>query len=288
MCRLLGFRSVLNSQVHRSLVSADNALSVQSAAHPDGWGVAYYRAGFPHVLRSATSAIGDNIFAQVSGVVASQTVLAHVRRATQGNLSMLNAHPFQFGPWVFAHNGNLGDFPAHRDTLRARVPPTLRRYILGETDSELLFHLLLGHMERRAPLDDREYPIVELMGAIRETVDEVCEVVGPIDAHATAQHGTFVSFIITNGRAMLGHQGGKPLYWSTWKHSCPERAQCPHAAAECEAPTGTGFVNHLLLSSEPLQGENAWNAMVPGEIAGVDGRMRFMRFHPADFNAMSI
>ena len=40
MCRLFGFRSVIKSQMHRSLVSADNALVRQSEQHPDGWGVA--------------------------------------------------------------------------------------------------------------------------------------------------------------------------------------------------------------------------------------------------------
>ena len=35
MCRLFGFRSVLQSQVHRSLANADNALAVQSLAGGD-------------------------------------------------------------------------------------------------------------------------------------------------------------------------------------------------------------------------------------------------------------
>jgi glutamine amidotransferase len=97
MCRLFGFRSVLNSQVHRSLLSAENALSVQSGSHPDGWGVAYYQGGFPHLIRSPSTAYNDAVFAHVSGVVASETVVAHIRKATQGALTQLNTHPFQFG-----------------------------------------------------------------------------------------------------------------------------------------------------------------------------------------------
>ena len=45
MCRLFGFRSVIPSQMHRSLIAADNALGRQSERHPDGWGVAYYVDG---------------------------------------------------------------------------------------------------------------------------------------------------------------------------------------------------------------------------------------------------
>src|SRR4029077_15509897 len=101
MCRLFGFRSVIPSQVHRSLLAAENALGVQSNQHPDGWGVPFYVDGSPHVTRSPTTALGDALFHRLSGIVSSETVLAHVRKATQGALTVLNCHPFQYGRWVF-------------------------------------------------------------------------------------------------------------------------------------------------------------------------------------------
>ena len=57
MCRIFGFRSVMQSQVHRSLVSADNAFMRQSERHPDGWGVAYYVAHAPHVVKGASARV---------------------------------------------------------------------------------------------------------------------------------------------------------------------------------------------------------------------------------------
>ena len=77
MCRLFGFRSIIPSHVHRSLVAADNALGAQSEAHPDGWGVAYYVDGAPHVTRMPATALDDHLFQQLSGVVSSETLLAH-------------------------------------------------------------------------------------------------------------------------------------------------------------------------------------------------------------------
>ncbi len=59
MCRLFGFRSVIQSQVHRSLLDADNALAAQSSQHPDGWGVAFYVDGSPHVTRSSETALSE-------------------------------------------------------------------------------------------------------------------------------------------------------------------------------------------------------------------------------------
>src|SRR5690554_1518871 len=97
MCRLFGFRSVINSQVHSSLLDAENSLSAQSVKHPDRWGLAYYLDDAPHLVKSSDTALNNSLFKKVSGIVSSQTVMAHIRKATQGEHSMLNSHPFQYG-----------------------------------------------------------------------------------------------------------------------------------------------------------------------------------------------
>ena len=104
MCRLFGFRSVINSQVHSSLLHAENALHDQSQRHPDGWGIAYYLERVPHLVKSSDTALNDQLFKRVSGVVSSHTVMAHIRKATQGEHTILNSHPFQYGNWIFAHS----------------------------------------------------------------------------------------------------------------------------------------------------------------------------------------
>ncbi|MFT5430271.1 MAG: putative glutamine amidotransferase, partial [Myxococcota bacterium] len=118
MCRLFGFRSVIPSQVHSSLASAENALGVQSTKHPDGWGVAYYVGGAPHVIKSYEPAHESRLFERVSGIVASETVLAHVRQATVGERTVLNSHPFQYGRWIMAHNGDVRGYAEVKDDLR--------------------------------------------------------------------------------------------------------------------------------------------------------------------------
>ena len=67
------------------------------------------------------------------------------------------------------------------------------------------------------------------------------------------------------------------MRWSTYKSRCVDRDTCPSLAPECEAATLTGFVNHLILSSEEVAGDNIWQEMIPGEIIGVDWRMRLVR-----------
>lgn len=271
MCRLFGFRSVIPSQVHRSLVQADNALCSLSPEHPDGWGVAHYVDGAPHLTRSTSTAIHDHLFHRLSGVVSSDTVLAHVRKATRGGVSVLNTHPFQHGRWVFAHNGDVPELARARDALLARVAPRLRRYILGDTDSELVFFLFLTELLETGPLaapraiDDAMRAMAAAVATVRAIAD---------DGSAAP---SMLTLIATDGITMVAQRSGRELYWSTHKRRCADRDTCPSLAPHCEAPTTDGRVNHLVLSSEPLGGENVWTCLAPDELIGVDAEMRLRR-----------
>jgi predicted glutamine amidotransferase len=269
MCRLFGFRSVIPSQVHRSLLAAENALGIQSNEHPDGWGVAFYVDGSPHVTRSPTTALGDALFHRLSGVVSSETVLAHVRRATQGSRTVFNCHPFQFGRWVFAHNGDIPNFEHKRGLLLAQVAPRFRRFILGDTDSEVLFFLFLSALESfgsLAHLSDLE----SISLALKESVNRARTL---CDTDGTR---ALLTVVATNGECLVAAQGGKELYFSSHKTRCAERDTCTSFAPACEAST-TGPVNHFIVSSEPLQGENVWQPLLEGDVIGVDAQMHLRR-----------
>ncbi len=256
-------------------MDADNALGVQSNRHPDGWGVAYYVDGSPHLTKSPRAAFGDQLFQRVSGVVASETVLAHVRKATVGDINVLNCHPFQHGRWTFAHNGEVKDFPGTVDKIREAIAPKLRRYVLGTTDSEALFFLFLTRLSQYGELSAK-LGLDAVVPALRDTVKQIREI---CDGDKEEERA-LLTFLVTDGTCMAAHQGGKELYFSTHKTRCSDRDICPNLSPECEAPTQTGRVNHLLFSSEPLQGENVWNEMSEGEIVGVDWRMLLERNLP--------
>jgi glutamine amidotransferase len=272
MCRLFGFRSVIPSMVHRSLLETENALGRQSVRHPDGWGVAHYVDGAPHVTRSAEAAHDCRLFRRVSGVVASETVVAHVRKATVGNRSLLNSHPFQHGRWVFAHNGEIPGFDQVRDALLARVDADLAAHILGETDSEALFHLFLTVMRKQNRLDADVGAEAVADGLARTEVlaREVCDGV-------ISQDRLRLNFMVTNGRCLVASRAGKELHWASHKTRCADRDRCPAASPACEAPSATGEVRFLAVSSEPLGGENVWQEVPDGHVVGVDADMRLFR-----------
>ncbi|HMJ15374.1 MAG TPA: class II glutamine amidotransferase [Polyangiaceae bacterium] len=271
MCRLFGFRSVIPSQVHRSLLVAENALGVQSNAHPDGWGVAYYVNGAPHVTRSPETALGDVIFHRLSGVVSSETVLAHVRKATRGPKTVLNCHPFQYGRWVFAHNGDIPNFEACRERLLEQVDARLRRFILGETDSEVVFFIFLSELLKSKKLIERR-TVQEAVTALRSALHAVRAVCDDGNGERA-----LLTVMATDGETLVAAHGGKELFWSSHKTRCADRGTCANLSPECEAPSRTGRVNHLIVSSEPLLGENVWQPLADGDILGIDWRMHYVR-----------
>jgi predicted glutamine amidotransferase len=164
---------------------------------------------------------------------------------------------------VFAHNGDVPDFARHREALLAQVSPRLTRFILGDTDSELIFFLVLTQLLRYGSLGSH-FALSDMTAALGRALATVQEL----------GERSLLTCILTDGASMVAHQGGKELHYSTYKTVCGDRKVCKSLKPACEAPSEDGFVNHLLFSSEPLSGENVWHPMGEGDIVGVDARMR--------------
>ncbi len=277
MCRIFGFRSVIPSKVHTSLLVAENSLYTQSEKHPDGWGVAYYILNSPHLIRSTSKAIEDQLFKKVSGLVSSETVVAHLRKATEGELNILNTHPFQYGKWVFVHNGHIPNFVDIKSKIQSKIPENMKRFILGSTDSETLFFYFLSYMSKVLKLE-ASIPAISVVECLKLAMKDLNEIVGD---HATVDSDDFnqpyLTFLLTNGETMVAYQGGKNLNYSTHKVKCSERDVCKFHQHTCENPDTGKAVQHIIFSSEDVKNENIWNKMKPGEWVGVDRQMLVLR-----------
>jgi glutamine amidotransferase len=152
------------------------------------------------------------------------------------------------------------------------VAPELRRFILGDTDSEVIFFLFLTLLAERASLASK-HELDSVSAALGRTVQRVRELAsGGADP-------ALLTLMVTDGELLAASEGGRSLFWSTYKKSCSDRERCSSLSAECESPTVSGNVNHFIVSSEPLQGENVWHPFDPGEIVAVDRGMRVHRAH---------
>jgi glutamine amidotransferase len=109
--------------------------------------------------------------------------------------------------------------------------------------------------------------------ALKSTLEHV-RAICDVDAE---KERSLLTTIVTDGTTMVAAEGGKELFWSTYKTKCADRDACPSLSAECEAPSQSGYVNHLIFSSEVILGENIWLPLESDELIGVDWRMKLLR-----------
>jgi len=151
MCRWLAY-SGAPVNLEELLFKPENSLVVQSkhsklgatTTNGDGFGVGWYGAGeVPGIFRSTEPAWNDRNLRELSAVVDSQRVFAHIRASTGSAVQQTNCHPFRHGSWLWMHNGVLAHFPTMKRDLAMAVDPALFPEIEGSTDSEMLFFLAL-------------------------------------------------------------------------------------------------------------------------------------------------
>ncbi len=139
--------------------------------HRDGWGVGFMQQGDALLVREPEAASDSTFMAFLKEQeIRSDTVIAHIRRATQGPRLLRNTQPFsrELGgtTHLFAHNGMVTGI---EDDGRFRASRFRR---IGDTDSEQAFCALLEEMsplwEARHPsLDDRLSVVVGFAAKLR-------------------------------------------------------------------------------------------------------------------------
>jgi len=125
----------------------DQSMCSKSAETPtngDGFGVGWYaEAPYPGIFRSIRPAWNDFNLRDLAAHIKSPLFLAHVRATSQATVQETNCHPFRYKNWLFVHNGEIFEIEKIRRDLLLAVAPELFNYILGSTDSELMFFLAL-------------------------------------------------------------------------------------------------------------------------------------------------
>jgi glutamine amidotransferase len=267
---MFGFRSAVPSRAHRSLVEAENALVEQSEQHPDGWGIGWFVEDEAYIIKSANAAHACERFKRASVRLMSHTFIVHVRKATVGVIDHLNAHPFRHGRWIMAHNGTLFGFERLRNWLDERTDLAFRPLLLGDTDSEHLFYYLLtGLAEAGLDRTGRKPGDAQIAGAV------VRKRLLALDAEACRLgiERPIVNVILTDGRLMVSHKAGMPLFISTQKLHCGDFNTCPEPTKVCMKPVRPPGhpVNHLIIASECIGNEeNVWEDLEDGSTVVLD------------------
>jgi predicted glutamine amidotransferase len=256
MCQLLG----MNSRLPSSLTLSFTGFSQRGGCtdhHADGWGIAFFESDgaqpgkgiryFVDKQSAATSPIAQMLR---TFPIKSHNVVAHVRKATVGHVTLENSHPFVrelWGRyWVFAHNGDLKDFAP---PLHGSFRP------VGDTDSELAFCWLLQELAK----SHAGVPSVhELTLTLRELLP------------AITRHGTF-NFLLSNGQALWAHASTN-LHYLVRQHPFPE-VHLRDEDMKVDLAELNGLEDRLaIVVTEPLTINENWIRISAGELVTfVDG-----------------
>ena len=250
MCQLLGMNCNVPTDVMFSFAGfAERGGNTDH--HGDGWGIAFFEdKGLRHFVdhQAASESPVAELIRRYP--IKSQNVIAHIRKATQGEVRLENCHPFVrelWGRyWVFAHNGDLKDYAPR---LHAGFHP------VGSTDSERAFCWL---MQELAKSHATVPSIEELTLTLRELTPQI------------ARHGTF-NFLLSNGEALWAHA-------STQLFHVVRQHPFAHATLSDE-DVRINFAEHAqagdrvaVVVTAPLTTDEVWTPFAPGELrVFVDG-----------------
>lgn len=136
MCGIFGY-SFKHGRLSaaRRAVLATNLARYNDERGGDSWGVVGINADGPHVSRG----LGD-LSDHVYELCEFQTLFAHTRFASSGEVNIKNAHPFRVGKILGAHNGAVYNHAELCDQLKRRFP----------VDSIHLF----AHLNENRPFDE--------------------------------------------------------------------------------------------------------------------------------------
>jgi predicted glutamine amidotransferase len=233
-----------------------------SGPHRDGWGIAFTQERDALVIREPGAANDSACLAFLQRQeIRSPLVIAHIRRATQGERLLRNTQPFtrELGGRVhlFAHNGM---FPG----IERDENFTARRFrAVGDTDSEHAFCALL---ERMAPAWAAGVPSLETRLAVITAFAAALRELGP------------ANFLYSDGDALFAHGHRRmsatgeirPPGLHLLCRSCNARGDCAPLTGVTIGPDESQQV--ALLASVPLSDEG-WQPLGDGEIVVLrDGR----------------
>ena len=147
MCRLMGYVSQAESSFPAQVGEDFQEFIALSSVHCDGWGVSTSDRHQAHIVleKKVEAAAESATFQKVITENEADGALLHLRWATKGlSVSEDNTHPFVYGDYSFIHNGSI--FPP--DSILDFIDEKFKKLIIGDTDSERYFYLMMTEVEK--------------------------------------------------------------------------------------------------------------------------------------------
>ncbi len=246
MCQLLG----MSCNVPTDICFSFSGFAERGGAtdvHADGWGIAFFEGRGCRTFHDALPACSSPVAELVRRhPIRATNVVAHIRKATRGEVALENCHPFRrelWGRyWAFAHNGTL-DGPDDR-------PGTLFQPV-GGTDSEGAFCSLLEELHAQFPAGKPPLPI------LHATLARATE--------RLRRRGSF-NYLLSDGEHLFAHCSTRLHYIVRQAPFGP--AHLVDADVALDFGTCTGPDDRVaVIATHPLTDNESWTSLSPGELA---------------------
>jgi glutamine amidotransferase len=251
MARLIGYMANRADRLRDAFHQERAAVTRMPTDQSGAWGVGFYQ-GDEVLYKKQPTPDGQPIdWDAIVQNIKSDCAIAHVRQATVGAFSVDNTHPFRFRQWLFAHVGTVTAFDEIKEELLASVPDFLRRNIRGRSDSELLFHLVLGELHEASQLEVLTPSSEAVVAAISKTLHKIDERVGSSHPAST------LNVLIGNGQILVGARHGGAFGWV-------ERTGLTELAAgsvEEQARPGSPLLRYVMVVSGAAEVPEGYTAL---------------------------
>jgi predicted glutamine amidotransferase len=245
MCQLLGMNCNVPTDICFSF-RGFHQRGGRTGDHADGFGVAFFEGPGCRMFVDARPAVNSPVAELIANYpIRSQNVIAHIRKATKGEVALVNTHPFMrelWGRyWIFAHNGTLENF--HPDFGNHYRP-------VGTTDSEQALCYLLDTLRLRYP--EGQPPLPELYGTMATLSTEI------------ARYGRF-NYILSNGDYLFAHCTDNLTY--VLRHAPFATAHLKDQDIEVDFSEVTTPMDRIaVIATEPLTDNETWTKFAPGKL----------------------
>lgn len=262
MCRFILYQgppillsALLIEPSHSLIRQSTNSHEREEPLNGDGFGVGWYAPDFsdePAVFRSITPAWNNRNLHNLSRVVASPAIYAHVRAATQSSgVNEANCHPFRFHKYLFMHNGDVGNFPKIRRRLLESIGDEAFANVYGSTDSEHFFAVVIDEVLKREVTT-----AMDLADALNAAIKRVVSIVNKYGE----SEPSYLNIAFGDGKnAVISRFTNDPacrpetLYWYSGSLYQPY-----------DEPTTNG--KEIIVSSEKLTDDPAWQTVPPNHM----------------------
>lgn len=244
MCELLGMSANVPTDICFSFKQLAKR-GGETGPHKDGWGMTFYEGKSCRTFKEHHPCCHSPIAQFLTDYpIKSELVIAHIRQANRGKVSLENTHPFSHKmwgrEWTFAHNGQL---TGYKELDVGSFEP------IGQTDSEYAFCYIMNQLQKHYPEKPKNWKNV--FRFIKKCADELKKL------------GIF-NMLISDGKYLF-------VYCSTNLHWITRKAPFGKAKLVDEEDIEIDFKKHTtpndvvtVVTTNPLTSNETWHKMASG------------------------